>query len=83
MIVLFTVPRLLALLIVSRDMSGLLKAWKSKCWFIVGGGLLLICRRHYGMAFSTSAFLPFLRINCKNKRNIYSNSSIRASQAVL
>lgn len=38
MIVLFTVPRLLALLIVSRDMSGLLKAWKSKCWFIVGGG---------------------------------------------
>ncbi len=59
MIVLFTVPRLLALLIVSRDMSGLLKAWKSKCWFIVGS-LLLICRRHYGMAFSTSAFLPFL-----------------------
>lgn len=31
MIVLFTVPLLLALLIVSRDMSGLLKAWKSKC----------------------------------------------------
>ena len=40
MIVLFTVPRLLALLIVSRDMSGLLKAWKSKCWFIVWGGSL-------------------------------------------
>ena len=81
MIVLFTVPRLLALLIVSRDMSGLLKAWKSKCWFIVGG--LLICRRHYGMAFSTSALLPFLKINCKNKCNIYSNSSNSASQAVL
>ena len=82
MIVLFTVPRLLALLIVSRDMSGLLEAWKSKCWFVVGS-LLLICRRHYGMAFSTSAFLPFLRINFKNKCNIYSNSSNSASQAVL
>ena len=40
MIVLFTVLRLLAILIVSHDMSGLLKTWKSKCWFIAGSLLL-------------------------------------------
>lgn len=40
MIVLFTVLRLLAILIVSHDMSGLLKTWKSKCWFIAGSFLL-------------------------------------------
>ena len=40
MIVLFTVLRLLAILIVSHNMSGLLKTWKSKCWFIAGSLLL-------------------------------------------
>ena len=40
MIVLFTVLRLLAILIVSPDMSGLLKTWKSKVYFIVGSLLL-------------------------------------------
>ena len=40
MIVLFTFLRLLAILIVSHDMSGLLKTWKSKCWFIAGSLLL-------------------------------------------
>ena len=40
MIVLFTVLRLLAILIVSHDMSALLKTWKSKCWFIAGSLLL-------------------------------------------
>lgn len=40
MIVLFTVLRLLAILIVSHDMSGLLKTWKSKVYFIIGSLLL-------------------------------------------
>lgn len=40
MIVLFTVLRLLAILIVSNDMSGLLKTWKSKVYFIIGSLLL-------------------------------------------
>ena len=40
MIVLFTVLRLLAILIVRHDMSGLLKTWKSKCWFIAGSLML-------------------------------------------
>lgn len=40
MIVLFTVLRLLAILIVSHDMSDLLKTWKSKVYFIIGSLLL-------------------------------------------
>ena len=40
MIVLFTVLRLLAILIVSHDMSGLLNTWKSKVYFIIGSLLL-------------------------------------------
>lgn len=40
MIVLFTVLRLLAILIVSHDMSGLLETWKSKVYFIIGSLLL-------------------------------------------
>ena len=62
MIVLFTVLRLLAILIVSHDMSGLLKTWKSKCWFIAGESLALsICWRHYRVALSTFVLLSFLK----------------------
>ncbi len=60
MIVLFTVPRLLALLIVSRDMSGLLKAWKSKCWFIVGGVSCLFVGGITGWLLAHLLFYLFL-----------------------
>ena len=40
MIVLLTVLRLLTILIVSHDMSDLLKTWKSKVYFIIGSLLL-------------------------------------------
>ena len=62
MIVLFTVLRLLAILIVSHDMSGLLKTWKSKCWFIAGISCSLYLLRHYRVALSTFVLLSFLKL---------------------
>ena len=64
MIVLFTVLRLLAILIVSHDMSGLLKTWKSKCWFIAGSLLLSL----FVGGITGSLLANFLFYNLLNKK---------------
>ena len=46
-------------------------------------GSVEMCKRIFKNETSDKFDIPFYKINCKNKCNIYSNSSSRASQAVL